>query len=240
MSDKGEKTCETRGRPFMRGMNVQKRAVVFFRPRCKSWTCPACAEINARLWAHRTYYGCEQLSQAGGALNFVTLTAHEKLNQVGALKVWPKAWKKLHTRANRAGGKCPYLLVPEQHKSGKMHVHLLTTWAMSARWWRDNARQCGLGYQVTVETVSDAAIGAYYVTKYLVKQMALNAWPKGFRHVRTSRDWPKESPKAIEDGWKFDLLEREDKLTAEIERYAAWGWSVQVGDHLSAWDVVSE
>jgi len=239
MTDSAELKCEARGRPYLAAVNSDAATVVFFRPRCKQWSCPACAEINARAWSAVTFYGADALMQSGENLSFVTLTAHERLDRAAALVVWPGAWKKLSTRVARAWGRPEYLLVPEQHKTGKMHVHLLTTCDAPARWWRDNARQCGLGYQVAVESLQDAKIGAWYVTKYLHKQAALNAWPRGFRRVRTSRGWPRPPASELAAGWVFGKLEKEDTLVGEIERYQGWGWAVAVADYRTAGDIIA-
>jgi len=61
------------------------------------------------------------------------------------------------------------------------------------RWLKDNARSCGFGYQCDVSVFdNDDAIkfAVWYTTKYLSKSLEITQWPKHFRRIRTSRNWP--------------------------------------------------
>jgi hypothetical protein len=230
--------CEKRGRPFLKAYNPEKHMVVFFRPRCKTWSCPACAAINTKLWAARTHYAANEIQEQGEGLQFLTLTSHEKLDGYTSLKVWPKAWKKLHTRANRAGGHGAYLMVPERHKDGRLHMHALVTWDMKSSWWKDNGRACGLGFMNEVEPVRTAGGAATYVTKYLMKSLEDAFWPDGWRRVRLSRDWPKMPDVERPAGWRFSALEKQDKLSEEIMRHMVGMDRVLVLDHITAWEAI--
>lgn len=177
---------------------------------------------NARLWAFRAAYGLEVL-QTG--LDFVTLTSHEKLTPARSIEVFGHAWNSLNRRIARQG-KAEYLLVPEQHKSGKLHIHMLTTAKLRKKWWKDNARSCGLGYQVEVEEISDPGKAAGYTLKYVTKGLESQAWPRSFRRVRTSRGWPQPPESALLDGWVFKVLPKSTQLDDEVELLRAAGFRV--------------
>lgn len=230
--------CEARGRPFLSATSTDKPFTVIFRPRCKSWGCPYCAEINKKLWALRGAHGAGELIAEGRAVKFVTLTSHEKLNPNGTLIVWPKAWKKLHARAKYKGGKQPYLMIPERHKDNRLHQHMLTAWDMSETWWKDNARAVGLGYMAKVKPVKSGPLAAWYVTKYLVKSLDTIDWPTKFRRIRTSQDWPKlpETEKPAE--WSFAPLSEREPLDIAIKNLERAGRTVFVVDNDTAWNVI--
>lgn len=66
----------------------------------------------------------------------------------------------------------------------------------------------GLGIQSDVCEVADIEGASRYVAKYLFKDMVFEAWPKGWKRVRYTQNWPKlpkqESEKA------FAIITRED------------------------------
>lgn len=231
--------CKTRNRPVMKARNPETGYVILFRPRCKMWSCPTCAEINQKLWAVRSHSGAEQLIETGRELQFLTLTSNEKLGPDGTLYVWPRAWKKLHARANREAGKSAYMMVPERHSDGRLHMHAISTWGLGSRWWKDNSRECGLGYMAEEKEVNSPVGAACYVVKYISKQLALAQWPRGFRHVRTSRDWPKLPELEKPDGWSFSVLEKEDNLMKEIIRHTFFFDKVLMLDHRAAWQAIA-
>lgn len=230
--------CETRNRPILKATQRTGNHVVFFRPRCKSWGCPYCAEINAGLWRARAMFGHGELVKQGKEIYFLTLTSHEKLNPHSTLLVWPSAWKKLHARAKYAEGKQEYLMVPEKHKDGRLHMHALCTWSLPERWWKDNARECGLGYMADHEKVRHPTGAGNYVTKYLSKSLTEINWPTRFRRIRASRGWPKLPEINDAENWRFTPLEKVDKLTDEVMRLQFDGKRVFVLDHTTAWDVI--
>jgi len=223
----------------MIAINRDNRQAVFFRPRCKLWSCPACAETNKRLWAVKAYHGAEQLAAEGAQhIAFLTLTSHERLDAAGSLAVWPSAWSKLRDRAKYASGGFDYLLVPEQHADGRLHVHAIETAGLGKRFWKDAARKSGLGYQCEEEEANTPAGAAYYVVKYLTKSIAYTNWPKGFRRVRTSRNWPKLEKMEQPEGWDFKLLASDESLLFEAKRLKRELYHVAMMGHREAWAFV--
>lgn len=233
--------CEARGRPYLVGLNGELKRAVFFQPRCKSWTCPTCAKINRSLWAVRAFHGAQVLNQTlSQSIDFLTLTSHEKLDRAGSLAVWPKSWKKLRERARHATGGFQYLLVPEQHADGRLHVHAVETAGLGKRWWKDNARACGLGFMAEEEEARTPQGAAYYVVKYLTKSIGYLDWPRGFRRVRTSQDWPKLPEPEREPGWNFKPLSPDRAMSEYVAALAEQGYLVEFLNHAQAWKFIAD
>lgn len=230
--------CTTPRRPYLLGANIETKQAVLFQPRCKQWKCPYCAEVNKALWAARGFHGAQELSGEEKTINFLTLTSHEKLSPAASLAVWPKAWQKLRQRAYRAADHFDYLLVPEQHKDGRLHVHAVETAGLGERWWKNNGRECGLGFMAEEEEAHTPAGAAFYVVKYLTKSIAYQDWPRGFRRVRVSRGWPKLPDMPEVPGWDWLVLKQNQSLDATIEEYQAAGFDVRLLGSREAWDYI--
>lgn len=232
--------CVAPRRIYLLGVNLNAGKAVLFKPRCKSWSCPACAEINKRLWTVRVYHGAETLGESGIPINFLTITSHGKLDAAASIRVFPHAWSLLQHRARYATGGFDYVLIPERHKDGRLHVHALETAGLGKRWWKDNAAACGLGYMADETVARSAAGAAYYATKYLSKNLEYTGWPKGFRRVRTSRKWPKLPDMPEIPGWEWRKLKNDEDLAGTIERMKDIGLQVELLDHRAAWEYVKE
>lgn len=219
--------------------DLEKGYTVIFRPRCKMWKCPACADINRRLWAAKATHGAEVQQEQGGVVNFITLTSHEKLNAYSSIKVFPLAWKKLHARATYAGGKQPYLMIPEQHRDGRLHMHAIALWPMTTAWWKDNARECGLGYMAEAEAVRNPALAGWYVVKYITKSLTAMNWPTRFRRIRTSRDWPTLPDNVTVSERTFEPVPKGRTLASVVGEEQDEGRRVLVLEHDVAWQVLS-
>lgn len=166
-----------------------KRALVA-RANCESWSCPECARRMAERWVLRAQIGVRKFQNEGRSIRFVTITGHEKLKTFEATQaVWREAWPVLYAAVKRRCPDLQYFMVPEKHKDGRMHVHILWTSDVSQRWVKDNARKRGLGYQAKVKTVENAGHAAKYVTKYVGKDLGENV-PKRTRRVAVSQGWP--------------------------------------------------
>ncbi len=152
----------------------------------------------------------------GDTFDFVTLTLHERLKtNVSTRKVFEDAWRKLYAMLKRSQKNFAYVLIPELHKDGRMHVHMITNFHAPKtyfihrkkhtnrlvrrmrhadkmdRFWKDAPRSCGFGYANDQEHIEgDTAKVAGYIAKYLSKQRKVNQWPKNFKHVRASHGVP--------------------------------------------------
>lgn len=224
---------------MMTAVNERLGIGVIFRPRCKCWDCPDCAKTNADLWQTRAEYGADLLQKAGQELVLVTVTAHERHKVSRAVECLPSQWNKLRSRWQRATHKPQYILVPEVGKKGHFHIHFLTTGALGTRWWKDNARESGFGYSNDEsERGISAAKTAFYVGKYLAKQLNNNVWKKGLHRVRTSQGWPKVPPfNRFTDGTFYPLSDGQTIRSVTLS-LAAQGYSVALADSRASWTVL--
>jgi len=233
--------CKTPNRPWMVAQNEDTKMAIFFHPTCKLWSCPYCARVNANRWILRGLVGSQTLLAQGHKPSFVTLTAHERLSAAQSFRVFPLAWPKLYRRYKRAveqGDPKAFIAVPErQPQSGKHHCHLIITGGLSKRWWKDNARECGLGYQ---SDVKDANLGAAgYLAKYLGKTLD-EKWPKGKRRVNTSRSWPKLPDMPEKPGWSFATHASDDKLSPVLADLSQRGYTVMGSTTQNAWALLDD
>lgn len=165
-----------------------KRAMVTWA-NCDSWSCDDCRKRMSERWGMRAEMGSRQILAAGEPLDFVTITSHEKLPDFESTeRVWRSAWAKLYNALKRQKNDLQYMIVPEKHKSGRMHVHALWNAGVSQRWLKDNARKRGLGYECKVIRIDNSGRAQKYVTKYVGKDIgAIHA--VHFRRVRVSHGW---------------------------------------------------
>ena len=199
---------------------------IIFRPNCKKWSCEHCSAKRSGWLAILAAYGHEQLAAGGKEMMFWTVTSHRNIRTLRkGIFVWRKAWPKLRKRIQRAAENVSYFYVPEQHADGSLHIHLLVSASVTERWCKDNAAQTGLGYIGEYDAVRSANKAAGYVSKYLTKDSHKLDWPKYFRRVNMSRNWPRPTPIEKNEQWavtrvnqKFGILAHKDVL--EAQQYA--------------------
>jgi len=231
--------CISRGRPMMKATHHEGKRAVIFRPRCKLWSCPTCATINANRWVAVALNGSNVLIGQGAVLDFFTITSHERLSPEATVRVFPASWNKLRMRLEYAGNGPEWFVVPEQHKDGRLHLHGIVSARLGKRWWKDNARAVGMGYMSDAQEVKSVGGVAGYVSKYLTKTLQFSNWGKGFRRVRSTQGWPKLPDLPEPDGWNFSLLARDAVLQDEINRLLDANYIVAITEHGSAWDFVN-
>jgi len=191
----------------MVGINHTQKKVIIFHPDCKKWSCPYCSVRNAGEWIHQGIRGSLLLTMQGEELRMVTITSRASITPNKSLYFFSQNWPRLNQRMKYHGEKLgrakpEYFLVPERHKSGVLHFHMLTTSPLKERWYKDNAPSVGFGYMAKAEPLRDALLAATYVSKYLMKSIDFAGWPKGFRRVRVSRGWPMSKPEK-KPGWEW-------------------------------------
>ena len=199
---------------------------ILFRPNCHKWTCEYCGAQRGRWFMVIAAFGHEHLTSDGTPLQFATITSHRNIRTTTAgIARWRKNWPKLLRRMKRAAATVAYLQIPEQHRNGAYHVHLLTTADVSERWLKDNAASCGFGYIADIEPIRDAAKAAWYVSKYLTKDSHLLKWPRYFRRVNMSRNWPRPNPLEKSLEWVVTRLSDKGSVQsrAELMRFQGWG-----------------
>jgi hypothetical protein len=135
--------------------------------------------------------GAEYFEKIGFPVQFTTLTMHRKVRDRDAsIERWRETWPKLRKRCKRACPEFHYATLPEKHKDGTVHFHLLETSGLAERWYKDNCASIGLGFMVDVQAVRNASRAVSYVTKYLTKSLQVDNWPTGFHRFRFSAQWP--------------------------------------------------
>lgn len=182
--------------PYIWSDNVEEGKRVIYKTRCKQWSCEYCAKINKYQHWLRMVKGVQQLQDRGYQFNFVTITSHESnTTTLQTYKVWQSAWKKLSTRYRRKNAEtttlpASFVYIPELHKDGRIHIHGLFSGQVSERWWKDNSRQCGMGYMCKSDRISEAVQGVNYCLKYVTKDMGQDITIERFRRINYSRNFP--------------------------------------------------
>lgn len=127
---------------------------------------------------------------------------------------------RIRTTTKRAGGRWAYASVTERQKRAHPHSHFLTTYCPTDAvlvekggqkyfetvhaWFQTKhdtlqsaileraCTECGLGYQYDISRLESVEAGSRYVAKYLFKASIFETvWPKKWRRVRYSQNWPK-------------------------------------------------
>lgn len=259
------KKCENINTLMLAKSEINKQAIIF-HPRCKQWSCPACAEINAAKWGAFVKQTSAYISDH---LYFVTITARGKTQSLEeSMLAFTEAWKRLLSRVHYYNSliewagthgnpkRFIYLAIPEQTKRGIMHLHIVCNQWFFLRLsklvperrkkklvfirWKDLAMETGLGYQAKVEPVNTGKV-FYYVTKYLSKDLGKVDWPRGFRRVRLSQSWPRLENDRIGD-WTFHQLDPQAMAwNNELEiQLVAQGYTISYADHLESWSIIDQ
>lgn len=155
-------------------------------------------------------------------MDFVTITSHEKLRDFAACeRVWRNAWAKLYNALKRQKQDLQYMIVPERHKDGRMHVHALWNAEVSQKWLKDNARKRGLGYQCKIVHVDHSGRAQKYIVKYVGKDLGVIDIPH-FRRVRVSADWADvPDPNSGSSGLKWEYIGTNGALNSVYEECEA-------------------
>jgi len=242
--------CNSPKRVWLLGVDGASKKLAILRPDCGSWDCPFCAKKKAMRWARRCVLMVDSADD-DDAFDFVTLTLHEKLPDFTATNaIFSDAWAGLYNALKRYQREITYIGVPELHKNGRVHLHLITNFAppsayyihrilkqdrqvkrarlrgTMSKFWKDIPRTHGWGYANDQEHLNgDTIKAAAYIGKYLGKQRAVNAWPKKFKHIRASHDVPDiDDESELDDQFMWLMEPTRDRLIEKISAYAAFGF----------------
>lgn len=188
--------CPKKNTPTAIGVSADGRFATATKLGCKMWDCPYCSTKRKGYLVVKTYNGIEHY-KANGIEHwyFGTITMHENWRGWASIQNFQTNWNKFYQRMKReTDGTLYYVLLPERHKDGSLHVHLISTCQAETKWWKDKGRACGFGYKNENKEIYSTAKAAYYVTKYVGKSIGVQDWPIRFRRVRFSRSWPNPSP----------------------------------------------
>lgn len=205
---------------------------------CNSWQCPRCGQIRAREEYGRIVEGAKKLREAGHTLFFVTLTCVGKELDVktsdDAYLTWTNrllsTWR---ARTKKDDQYWCYVQVTERQKRGAAHSHMITTCyptdakaykkgsllpngsyakhdCLFSLWFMKKNISAGLGKMTDCTKIESAVGVAVYVSKYLFKEAQQTLWPKGWKRVRYSHNWPKLEDKSNPDA--FPVIRYNDWL----------------------------
>src|SRR5258708_3529716 len=136
------------------------------RLRCKSWTCPHCAQKRAR----RLKRAILEQAQLHVLDRFLTLTMDPSKGT--AAESWPlikKVWAKFRIYLKREFGPgVKFLWVLEAQKNGYAHLHILVNKYMDQAWIKRNWDSLGGGRIVHIARAEVQRTGPY-LSKYLTK-----------------------------------------------------------------------
>lgn len=209
--------CASKTRPIIVGENRLESKAIIYVPRCKMWSCPSCADLNKSFWAIKIYLGIDDYKARGLVdWSFLTITMrgyHDNFEKCVA--AWPKIWSRLSSRIRYHHKGVRYVLLPEQHEDGRLHVHMIASATIKKRWIKDSAFGSGGGFMGDSKPLKSSKKAAWYVSKYVGKSLGVIAWPPKFRRIRTSQKWPLVELGAGEE--EIDLVWRLWRYKADPE-----------------------
>jgi len=205
--------------PYVCFQNQTSHAWHIVQSCCNHWDCPRCGIIRAKEEYARIVEGAKSLDKEGRRLFFWTITCRGKdiiaqEAETGYLSWTNRLMDSAHHKAKRAAEFWCYVQVTERQKRGHPHSHIITTYCppdaqaynkgailpnsrrarhdtLWSDWFRGANTRAGLGAECEISAVKSAEAVSRYVGKYLFKQTASDRWPKGWKRVRYSQNWPK-------------------------------------------------
>ena len=198
-------------------------------PSCNMWSCPECSERLRRQWSHRIMKGVSHYQRKGHKFSFVTLTLRgDTRSRNRSIDAWRVLFPRIIERHRRLLGTVPYAVIPELHKNGVVHIHCIIASQLTKRWWKDTSFHAGAGHQADMKPITDHTGAVSYVVKYLGKGMGLKKWPKNYRRIRVTHDWPKDRSRDLASSAVYDIYHARDLdyVIAKLERL---GYNVITG-----------
>src|SRR3546814_19875352 len=102
-SSSGLTHCPALGTPYLYSDDSEKKVRRIIKTRCKKWTCPYCAEINAIGHYIRILNGINELQKRGFEVDFVTITRHAKIRK---FEIEYRVWQSDKPENRRLGKEC--------------------------------------------------------------------------------------------------------------------------------------
>lgn len=212
----------------LRGERAQD--TMWLRSHCGCYSCEECAKINVLRHKLRIL---SFLRLHDSEVFFETYTAHENArtfeDSVANLRLGLK--RVLQQKRNVLKSAGTWVKVWELHASGRAHVHMLTTITLAKHFRKrgsfdvarlnDFARGAGMGYQARAVKVTNLFGAASYVTKYMTKAAHEARFPRHFRRIEFSRDFPElesefDEARDWENFLKASLLQIDMRLRADL------------------------
>lgn len=204
--------------PYMCFQNQDAKTWHVIQGCCNHWDCPRCGQIRAKEEYARIVEGATTIADEGHQLYFWTMTCRGKEITAAEAEAGYLVWthrllRTANDKARRHGDYWCYVQVTEKQKRGHPHSHIITTYVPAdatpyakgdllpnrryarhdclwSEWFRRANVRAGLGEECDLSAVKTPAAVSRYVGKYLFKQTATDVWPKGWKRVRYSQNWP--------------------------------------------------
>lgn len=221
-------TCETPNRPYLLGKHIENGTMILYRPDCKLWECPHCANVKAKVWASRVRIAVNLDKKADW--HFVTITIDEKSGILARqIDIFRNGWGKLAERLRRAVQRdLTYVLIPELSPAKfRFHAHMIADWSFQrdtskmrrrinpltgkTEWYwysaflHDHLKPSGLGYIYDIQPMETVNQAASYCSKYIGKGLS-ERFPAGFRRVRTSHQFPEAPVSVAETQYEWETI----------------------------------
>lgn len=175
--------------------------------RCKKWDCPHCHQINRRRVI--------AIAMASKPKAMLTLTVSSKhhptpTDAAAALKDGLRLLR-LRLKRHPKLQNFEFMAVFEKHKSGYPHLHLLIKgdylpWKWLRRVWEEITGS----YQVDIRKISNRGMAAFYVAKYIGKDLTAfegckRWWRSHGFSAEASEEYEPEYVKAEFQRWDVDF-----------------------------------
>lgn len=211
MKEKEKIICNA---PYFTYKKENTKTWVIKRGCCNRWDCPRCGTEVAKSHYGRIVEGTKKFDAQEENLYFLTLTCRgREMTLDEAMENYYK-WTNIfltaaRTMATRSKQFWAYAQVTEFQKRGHPHSHLITTFKPSdliktderrkngdfiyrSDWIGQQVIRSGLGSQYDISPVKSPEGASRYVAKYMFKPTMFTAeYPRHWRRVRYSRNWPK-------------------------------------------------
>lgn len=227
LNELASEDCSALNVPFFYRLDETSQKIEFRKGTCKMWSCETCGAREAKRWIARIIDGCNKLP--ANDWYFATITAHRKWRgSHRSLLNIRNNWNQLRMRMMRSthelGEDFYYARVWEAHKDKSFHMHLITNSPVTTRWLKDNAAECGLGYQAKIDKTVNAGQAAGYVSKYMLKSLPYAThYPKGARRIEVSRNWVKWHETQSTE-WFF--IQNFEQAQYHAQKYKELKWNV--------------
>ena len=170
----------------IRGKHIEEAGKVrFCRVGCKCWGCSGCGPRRASMYRIRIIKAAERLKLT----KLLTLTLDPAKLGPGqdSTRYINEAFADFRVYLRRKLGRTPsYIRVLEYQQNGNAHFHILLSDWLSQTWVSESWQAVGGGRVVDIRSI-DLHRVSRYLSKYLTKELILNAPPRS-RRVTTSRD----------------------------------------------------
>lgn len=209
---------------------------------CNHWDCPRCKFTLAAYHMHRMAEGAALL-MAERPLYFWTITCRGRDLDYDTADDNYLLWTNrllaaCRYAAKQKDGRFTYAQVTERQQRGAAHSHFISTFCpkdgvpstddkgrpcILSDWFVKRNVSAGLGPRCLISEVRSAAGAASYIAGYLQKHLSADVWPKHWKRVRYSQDWP---DLAYKNEWASSLMGPRDWDVARKQ-----GVSYSISDH---------